>query len=429
MKNPFLNFPFLLLLTILIGTELNAQFKVDAQLRTRFELRDGYQKLAVAGSTPAAMVWQRTRISFSYESVLLKLKIAPQDVRLWGDEQLETTTGVFGDSAAFDLFEGFAEVKIGPLGWISVGRQQLVYDSKRLLGDRNWNNNGISYDAALLKLGFSDWKIHAGFSWNTLKEASSDNLYPTTRIKSLNFAWVNRKFSDNLNLSLLHIASGVTETDTANNINFRQTTGLYSDYKKGDFSAWGNAYYQYGKNRKGTSVSALLIDADANYKLGNFTPGLGFGYLSGNSKTGAEQTTDHLFDNLYGNRHRYFGLMDYFRTYSSHTKQGGLVDYFVYLDYKINKSLGIKNIGHYFQLAQTNPTTPSKKNLGYENDLVATYKFNDWGTLEAGYLFYLPTKTLKAIQGVADNKFSQFFYLQLTLTPTLFKQEAESKNL
>lgn len=107
----------------------------------------------------------------------------------------------------------------------------------------------------------------------------------------------------------------------------------------------------------------------------------------------------------------------------SHTKQGGLADYYFYLDYKISKSLSIRNIGHYFQLAQANLTTPGDKNLGYENDLVLKYKFSDWGALESGYMFFLPTESLKTIQGVANEKYSQFFYLQLTLTPILFKQE------
>jgi hypothetical protein len=72
-------------------------------------------------------------------------------------------------------------------------------------------------------------------------------------------------------------------------------------------------------------------------------------------------------------------------------------------------------------LAQTNPTTPTDKNLGYENDLVLKYKFSDWGAIESGYSFFLPNNSLKTIQAVPDAKFSQFFYLQLTVTPTLFK--------
>lgn len=410
---------------LLIGFQAQAQFKVDAQLRDRFEFRDGYQKLSAEGSTPTSFISQRTRISFSYETENLKFKITPQDVRIWGGDAVVSSTGV-ANNTNIGLFEGYADVKLGSFGWVTAGRQQLKYDNERIFAARNWNQTGLSYDALVFKLSLSEWNLHIGGSWNTLTEVTTDNFYPISRIKSFNYLWLNRKFNDNFNASLLHVASGVTETDTTNALNFRQTTGIYSEYKKGDLNIWGNIYYQYGKNQKGTDVSAFLIDADASYKIGKFTPGIGLSYLSGNSKTGTDQTTDNLFDVLYGARHKYFGFMDYFRSFSSHTKQGGLADYYFYLDYKFSKSVSIRNIGHYFQLAQTNPTTPTDKNLGYENDLVLKYKFNDWGALESGYMFFLPTESLKTIQGVANDKFSQFFYLQLTITPTLFKQQANN---
>lgn len=398
-----------------------AQFSIDATFRNRFEIRDGYQKLASDGSTPTFLISQRTRLSFSYEIKNLKLRVTPQDVRLWGDQINLNSTGV-GDNPSLDLLEAYAELKLGNHAWISAGRQQLVYDSKRLLGDRNWNQNGIAYDALVFKYASSNWKLHAGLTWNNLSESISDNLYPSGRIKSLNYLWLSRKFNDYFSLSLLHISSGMTKTDTTNAMNFRNTSGLYGVCKSGDFSAWSNAYLQYGKNQKGNKVSAFLIDAVAEYKIGRFSPGLGFGYLSGNSKTLGSGVTDKLFDPLYGNRHRFFGVMDYFRSFGSNTKQGGLADYYLWLDYKWSQKISIRNTIHYFTLAQTNPATQKETELGFENDLIFKYKFNEWGDLEGGYCFFLPTETLKSIQGVPDSRFSQFIYLQLTITPNLFKQ-------
>ena len=411
-------------ISLSIIIETHAQFKIDAQYRPRFEYRDGYRKLATSGSTPSIIISQRTRLSFSYETEKLKLKFTPQDVRVWGDEQLASSTGVYGDKASLDLFEAYAEIKTGNLGWISVGRQQFVYDYQRLLAARNWNQNGLAYDAVVFKLGVSQWNIHAGASWNSLDATLSDNLYLPNRIKSLNYLWINRKFNDKLNFSFLHIASGVTETDSTNTLYFRQTTGIYTNYKSNSLKLRGNAYYQYGKNKIGTNISAFLIDADAGYTIGKLTPGLGFSYLSGNKNPGG--ATDNLFDVLYGARHRYFGHMDYFRNFAKHTKEGGLVDFYAYLEYKFSKTLSLTNIGHYFQLAQTNALTPNDKNLGYENELMLKYKFSDYGSIKSGYVFYLPTESFKIIQDVTNDKLSQFFYLELTLKPTLFKQELKS---
>ncbi len=401
---------------------VNGQFKVDAQYRPRFELRNGYQKLAPQGSTPAAFISQRSRVSFIYESESFKLKFTPQDVRVWGDEANYNIGANYGDNSSLDLFEAYAEIKLGEIGWISVGRQQLVYDNEWLLGARNWNQNGNSNDAMVFKFKPLGWNLHLGTGWNARTESSFDNLYPTDRYKSLSYLWLNKAIKENWNLSVVHIATGLTQTDSTNNINFRQTTGLYTDFQTNNLNLWGNAYYQYGNNQSGKPVSAYLFVTEASYKAGNFTPGVGISYHSGNSKSGAALNEDNLFDLMFTARHKYFGFIDYFRTISSHTKQGGLIDYYLYLDYKFSKSVSIRNFGHYFQLAQTNPNTPTDKNLGFENDLVLKYKFSDWGALESGYLFFLPTGSLETIQGVPESKFSNFFYLQLTLTPDLFKQ-------
>jgi len=410
-------------ISLFVTLETQAQFKIDAQYRSRFEYRDGYRKLAAEGSTPSSIISQRARLSFSYITEKLKLRFTPQDVRVWGDEQLASSTGVYGNNASIDLLEGYAEIKMGNVGWISVGRQQLVYDHQRLLAARNWNQNGIAYDAVVLKLGVNQWNIHAGSSWNSLDATLSDNLYLPNRIKTLNYLWANRKFIDPFNFSFLHIVSGVTKTDSTNTLYFRHTTGIYAEYNNSAFKLRGNAYYQYGKNKTGKDVSSFLIDADAGYKIGNLTPGIGLSYLSGNNDPGG--SNDKVFDVLYGARHRYFGHMDYFRDFTKHTKEGGLVDLYAYLEYPFSKAVSLTNIGHYLQLAQINALTPNHKNLGYENELMLNYKFNDWGSIKSGYVFYLPTESLKTLQGVSNDKFSQFIYLELTLRPTLFKQEAK----
>ncbi len=420
-----LKIAFFIILSIILFSPFTtmAQFAIDAQLRNRFEIRDGYQKLATRGSTPAVIISQRTRLGLSYRTENIQFKFTPQDVRLWGDENLISSTGVFGDYASLAMFEGYASIKLGEWGWLSTGRQPLVYDSKRILGNRNWNQNGIAYDAVVLKLKLNLIDLHVGGVWNTLEVSNTDNPYPSDRMKSLDYLWVNRVVNENLSFSLLHISSGVTETDTSNTIRFRQTTGIYTEYNNDKLNFWGNVYYQYGKNREGSGVSAWLVDADAAYTISDLVCGTGMGFLSGNDRIKPDLETDHAFDVLYGNRHKYFGFMDYFRNNSSHTKQGGLLDYYIYLDYQFSKILNIRNIGHYFQLARINPSTPASKPLGYENNLILSCKFSDWGVLETGYLFFLPTAALETIQDISNSRYSQFFYLQLTVNPTIYIQQ------
>lgn len=396
------------------------QFTLDAQLRPRFEIRNGYQHLIPDTVDPAFLISQRTRLSFGYENKFLKVKITPQDVRIWGDEQMYSSTGVFGDQASLDLFEGYLELRLWSWARISAGRQQLIYDNERILASPNWNQTGIAYDAVVAKMEWGSWKIHLGGSWNTMGEIYYDNPYPSNRIKSIDFAWVNWEISKGIHASVMHVASGKTQSDTTNRLFWKQTSGVYGEGQWGDLKCWADGFYQYGRNPMGMTVSAFLFDFQAEYSIKFFTPGLGISYLSGNKSTGTAQKEDHLFDVLYGSRHTYFGYMDYFRNFSNDTKQGGLIDYFLSLKFTVLKKISILNMSHYFQLAQTNPTTPSNRDLAFENDLVIKYKFSDWGNLESGYMFLIPTTGFKTMQGVQNNAFAQFYYLQLTVSPTLF---------
>jgi hypothetical protein len=424
-----MNFCKIITLSLCIGTlfpsVLYSQIKIDAQFRPRFELRDGYRELVAENNTPVALISQRTRLSLTYKTENLKLVFSPQDVRVWGDENLSSSTGVYGDDASLALFEGYATIKLDNIGWISIGRQQLVYENQRLLAARNWNQNGLAYDAVVFKKEWNKFKIHAGGSWNNTLEATSNNYYLPSRIKTLNFVWMQHQFCDELQISLLHIASGKTRTDTTNRIYFRQTSGFYSEYTNNWIKSKANIYYQYGINAEKQDISALLYDIDIMFQTGRVTPGIGFNYLSGDRNLTNNQ--DNLFDVLYGARHRFGGHMDYFRNYASQTKNGGLVDGYAYLDIKLTDKLKITNTGHYFWLAQTNSSTPDNKKLGFENELLCQYKFNQWGSIKTGYLMFVATNNMKQLQSTTNaNNYQQYFFIELTISPILFHNKAQN---
>ncbi len=416
MKIPLFLFTFML-----IQTTLFSQLRIDVQYRPRLEFRDGYQQVLPEGEIPTILTSQRTRLSLGYHTENLKIKFTPQDVRVWGDEQNANMTAVFGDEASLDLYEAYVGAKIKNSSWLYVGRQQVSYDNEWLLSARNWNQNGNSVDAVVFKAEPEKFKLHLGLAWNTYSERISNNYFPSNKIKSMNFLWFNRDFGKKFNMSLLYLATGVTKNDTSNVLYFRHTTGLYGNYSSEHFASEFNAYYQNGVSQTGREVSAFLGAADIKYITDNFHAGASLAYLSGNKHTGGEMTVDNLFDNIHGARHRYFGFMDYFRIFSTNTRQGGLIDYAITLNYKFSKKLSVRNITHLFQLAQTNNLTGNDPNLGIENDFIVIYKVYDWGGLELGYCIFKPSETLKAIQNVSDNKLAQFAYVQFTVNTTVFK--------
>jgi hypothetical protein len=414
---------FVLLFLFAITFTGQAQFSVDAHFRTRLEIRDGYRKLLPQDAPVAFHVLQRTRLSVSYETDDFKLRFTPQDARVWGDEQIATSTGVFGDYSSLDMFEGYVELRLGKVGWLSVGRQPFKYDNERMLATRRWNNTGLSYDALRFKLKLNDWYVHVAGSWNSKKEGISGYQYPSGRIKTLNFLWLNKTFFEKANTSFLHILSGRTETDSTSKLHFKQTTGIYSQYRGDAIQVAGNAYVQYGKNNIGQKTRAYLIDMEGSFTPAKIKPAVGFSYLSGNAKTGQNQQTNRLFDVLYGARHKFFGRMDYFRNFSKHTNEGGIADYYLKLEYHPVKTISIRNTIHYLQLAQLNELTPGKKELGYENNFILNYRFANGATIRTGFFFMIPAEPMEQIQGVKSSGLQYFYYLQLNVNPTLFAKE------
>src|SRR5688500_20368683 len=80
--SPILAFLFCLCLT----SQLQAQFTVSGQIRTRTEFRDGQGTPSVRDTVPAIFTSQRTRINFGYSGYRFKLYASLQDVRVWGQD-------------------------------------------------------------------------------------------------------------------------------------------------------------------------------------------------------------------------------------------------------------------------------------------------------------------------------------------------------
>ncbi|MBU0710733.1 alginate export family protein, partial [bacterium] len=154
----------LILLGLVLMTVLPAQLTVDAEIRPRFEVRDGYKLLAVDGQIPAVLISQRSRLNLAYSKNRIATRFSLQDVRVWGDESNISSTGVNGDPASIDLYEAWAEYRI-PAGFdLRIGRQVFNIDDQRLISQRNWNQNGLSYDALRLRYAPGDWQFDLALS-------------------------------------------------------------------------------------------------------------------------------------------------------------------------------------------------------------------------------------------------------------------------
>lgn len=169
-----------LVLCALAQQRIQAQYSLTGQVRTRSEYRNGLGNLVPSGSKPAFFTSQRTSIIFGYKWDRLTFGVNVRDVRVWGQDASVINNA---DGNKIYLHEGWGEfvlanlndttVKFKALDQLSVkvGRQELVYDDARLLGNLDWLQQGRRFDAAVIKGMHKGYQFDLGFAFNQNTDA------------------------------------------------------------------------------------------------------------------------------------------------------------------------------------------------------------------------------------------------------------------
>jgi len=411
---------------LLIAFPLFSQFKIDGEFRPRAEYRDGYKLLGTEETSPAFFISQRSRLSFTYAHDWYETNISFQDIRVWGDEELYSSTGVYGDKASTDIHEAWLKLNTSENTYFKIGRQVFAYDDQRLLAGRNWNQNGLAYDALLFGYKNTNNEFNAAFSYNNMKENTSGNNFPDDKMVSLSFIRYQHQFN-NLSASFLILGSGYKKSETSPTVYLRGTYGSYLLFNNEPWKLSASFYYQNGKNKYGHDVSAFFASARAGRAIAKWGVSLGMDYISGNAYDN-DDDKDHLFDIMYGARHKYYGLMAHFSNIPTATAGAGLTDALVSVSWQMHEKHNIKMDAHYFMLSQ-NPYAPGEytngesldKNLGTEVDIVYTAKLHKDVTLNAGLSTFIAEETMEVLQtGGQKAETAYWGWLMISIKPRLF---------
>ena len=112
---------YIAVIAILSTVTISAQqFDVNADLRARFENRNGYGTLKPDTEKAASFISQRTRLLFDYSFKNIKLRVSPQNVKIWGD--VATTSKTDANSA---FHEAYGEIKINEKLSFKLGDMKL----------------------------------------------------------------------------------------------------------------------------------------------------------------------------------------------------------------------------------------------------------------------------------------------------------------
>jgi hypothetical protein len=348
--------------------DLKAQITFSGQVRTRTEYRDG-QGTPSTDTIPAVFTSQRTRVNIGYTGYRFKVYTSLQDVRVWGQDASLINRVTSDAYDGFMVHEAWGEISLVDTGKVvknftlKIGRQELVYDDVRLLGNLDWLQQARRHDAALLKFDHNGWTAHLGVAYNQNAERKSNHIYNGVPVgypastngmgslyKSMQFLYLAKKLQFG-NASFLTFKDdfskfGFAPTDVAKTTPIYEK-GVWSRYtiggnlfgtaaKKVNFAL--SAFYQGGKYREGTALSEYLLSASALYSVGKkWSVGPGVDVTSGNNGSDPSKRFQR-FDPLYGTPHKFWGFMDYFYV-ADGFGSNGLINYYLKSRYKAKDNL------------------------------------------------------------------------------------------
>jgi hypothetical protein len=255
-----------------ISNEASAQLTLNTQIRTRTEYRDGVGTLRPKANGASFFTSQRTRLALNYKLNRLVLQTTVQDVRVWGQD---ASTISNADGSKLGLHEAWAEIILAnkkdssfkstvDYFALKIGRQELLYDDSRLLGNLDWLQQARRHDAAVLKFLNNGWQADLGLAFNQNTDGFNYNgtyytpaNIPTTVKDDKGFL-----VPTPAGLVPLMNAAGISsKTGTPVFINPPSTNGLNQLYRAMQF-------LYVAKSFKNTRVSGLfLADHFGKYKL------------------------------------------------------------------------------------------------------------------------------------------------------------------
>jgi hypothetical protein len=343
------------------------EFKVNADVRMRYEHREGYGQPRRDSLKAADFVVQRTRINLNYKKDNMEIQISPQNVRVWG----ESPSGTKVDVNGIQIYQGWLQYHLNSKWRLKVGRQEIERDDARILGNADWNMQGRSHDALVLRFQVDPTHgFDGGIALNSARESNFSEAYTVkNQYKNMQYLGYRGQIS-HLQWSALFFNQGTAFGQSQ--IAYNQTTGARLLYSRGAWHVESNAYLQTGKLEE-KKVKAYLLSAKAALKLDpSWQTAIGFEYLSGKHQNDFS-SVKRSFTPWYGTNHKFNGYMDYFFV-GNHANSTGLVDVYGQINYSINK-MKWTLYPHWFASAADiyKNEVRMQKYLGTELDVTGSY--------------------------------------------------------
>lgn len=377
---------------------------VSGQFRPRLTVDSGRDFVDTGRQVEREYVTQRTRLG-----VELARRDGPrgfiqlQDVRIWGEEASTLDYSARG----LDLHQAYVDFPMLLLT-ARLGRQEIVLDDARLVGNVGWTQRARSFDAARIMVTGDETRGDAFIALTGETDANADGHVTTTGPQSwFGGLHAEHQFGDALSLSVAAYGMRHGPADTT-----RYTAGAYAKGKAAGLIYEGQGWYQFG-DLAGDSIGAWMAAARAGYALpvaATPTLTLWSEVLSGDgTPTGA-------FDTLFATNHGIYGEMDVFIAIPKDTGALGLMDLGGRVAVAPTEYLGLHLDAHAFQALE--PDAADETHFGTELDFVATWTTEMAVKGRALFGVFLPGEALRGPQGLptGDLDMERLFFLTIDWT-------------
>ena len=116
--------------------------------------------------------------------------------------------------------------------------------------------------------------------------------------------------------------------------------------------------------------------------------------------------------------------MDYFYV-GNHLNNVGLIDFYGNVNYTLNKKAKIKAMFHQFYSA-AEMVNKTSKDLGFEVDIVSTFKLSEFTDIQAGYSQFFTTKGIETVKNNYDGNTNNWAWIMVTIDPKLFTWQQQN---
>ena len=392
-------------------------FELDLEFRPRFEYRDGYKSLTADTLKPASFISQRSRLNLNFTQKKFNFYFSAQDVRTFGQNGSSTANTSIG------VFEAYASFPLGNQWNIIIGRQSVELDNGRLLSRANWNQFSLSHDGFSLNYKTTKLSNDFLFFYNQVGEPVFGNNYAPNFYKYLFVQFAEYQPTQTFEIKVLNIVDGYQGLNNPTAVYARATSGGRLEYQGKTIHATVSAYYQYGHDNTGRQISAYYAQPEIGFKKKKFGAQLGMEYVSGDDAANPS-SINNSFSTLYGVAFKFMGHMDYFTSFPNDVRGAGLINPYLFLEYKLSKKWWFKLESHAFLLQNTlYDMAGSELNpyLGIESDVVIKYTISNEMFFDFGLSAMSASSTMGEIKTGDFRKTPVYSYFMFTWKPTLLR--------